>query len=45
MLDKNPLGGCRTNGIESDGVIAIVVPGGNASRPSLVIQSILFCLE
>lgn len=45
ILDRKPLGGCLTKGIDIDGVIVIVVPGGRASRPSLVIHKILFCLE
>lgn len=45
ILDKNPFGGCLTNGIDSDGVMVIVVPGGSANLPSFVIQSILFCRE
>lgn len=45
ILDRNPLGGCLTKGIDIDGVIVIVVPGGRASRPSFVIHRIRFCLE
>lgn len=45
ILDRKPLGGCLTKGIDNDGVIVIVVPGGKARRPSFVIHRILFCLE
>lgn len=45
ILDRKPGGGCLTKGIDSDGVIAMVVPGGRARRPSFVIHKILFCLE
>lgn len=45
MLDRNPFGGCLTRGIDSDGEMTKVVPGGSASLPSFVIHSILFCRE
>lgn len=45
ILDRKPSGGYRTNGNESEGVIVRWVPGGNASRPSVVIHNSLFCLE
>lgn len=45
IFDRNPFGGCLTNGIDIEGVIVIVVPGGSASLPSFVIHSILFCRE
>lgn len=38
ILEKNPSGGYRTNGIDSDGLTTKVVPGGRASRPSDVID-------
>lgn len=45
ILEKKPSGGYLTKGIESDGVMTRVVPGGNARRPSAVTHRILFCLE
>lgn len=45
MFDKNPMGGYLTNGNAIVGVMVRLVPGGRARRPSLVIQSSLFCLE
>lgn len=44
-FDRKPSGGCLTNGIETEGEIDIVVPGGRASLPSFVIHSTLLCLE
>lgn len=37
-FEKNPSGGCLTNGIDMVGVNVNAVPGGNANRPSSVIQ-------
>lgn len=45
ILEKNPSGGYRTNGIDRDGLTTKVVPGGRASRPSDVIHKIRFCRE
>lgn len=45
ILDKNPSGGCRTNGRDSDGVMVSSVPGGRANRPSVVIHNSRFCRE
>lgn len=45
MLEKNPSGGYRTNGIDKEGVITREVPGGSARRPSGVSHSSRFCLE
>lgn len=45
MFERNPSGGYLTNGNDRDGLITSVVPGGKASRPSDVIQSIRFCRE
>lgn len=45
MLDRNPSGGYLTNGSDSDGVMVSRVPGGRASRPSVVIHSSRFCRE
>lgn len=45
MLERNPSGGYLTKGIDIVGVMVRSVPGGSASRPSFVIQSILFWRE
>lgn len=45
MLDRNPSGGYLTNGRVSAGVMVSLVPGGRASRPSVVIHSRRFCRE
>jgi len=45
MLDMNPSGGYLTNGMDRDGVIVSLVPGGRARRPSVVIHSRRFWRE
>lgn len=45
IFDRNPSNGYRTKGNDSVGVILSTVPGGNASRPSSVIQINRFLRE
>lgn len=45
IFERNPSSGYRTNGNDIVGVILSTVPGGNASRPSSVIQTSLFLRE
>lgn len=42
IFEKNPSGGYRTKGMERDGVMTRVVPGGRAKRPSEVTHNIRF---